>query len=106
MSNENNNKKKMNFLYKIAFILSLMCVPLLVISIIVAYLQEQPEWSVLFSASGAFLAFVGIILGMLSKPKKPKKKRRRKKRTEEAQQPPEPQLEQETQLPAEQEPVE
>lgn len=103
MSNANNNKKKMNFLYKIAFILSLMCIPLLVISIIVAYLQEQPEWSVLFSASGAFLAFVGIILGMLSKPKK---KRRRKKRTEEAQQPPEPQLEQETQLPAEQEPVE
>ena len=91
MSKKNKNKKKMNFLYKIAFILSLMCIPLLVISLIVAYAQEQPGWSVLFSGSGAFLAFIGIILGMVSKPKKPKKKRRRKKRKEEADMTSEPQ---------------
>ncbi len=72
------NKRRMNFLYKISFILSLLCLPLLVISMIVAYLFEEPEFSVIFSASGAFLAFLGIILGMCSKPKKPKKKKRKK----------------------------
>ena len=77
------SKKKMNFLYKIAFILSLTSLPLLVISLIVAYLQDKPEWSILFSASGAFLAFVGIILGMCSKPKKPKKKKKRRKKQQE-----------------------
>lgn len=76
-------KKKMNFLYKIAFILSLTSVPLLVIALIVAYLQEKPEWSILFSAPGAFLAFLGIILGMCSKPKKPKKKKKRRKQEQE-----------------------
>ena len=72
------NKRRMNFLYKISFILCLLCLPLLVISMIVAYLFEEPEFSVIFSASGAFLAFLGIILGMCSKPKKPKKKKRKK----------------------------
>ena len=71
------NKRRMNFLYKISFILCLLCLPLLVISMIVAYLFEEPEFSVIFSASGAFLAFLGIILGMCSKPKKPKKKKRK-----------------------------
>ena len=68
-------KRKMNFLYKISFILCLLCLPLLVISMIVAYLFEEPELSVIFSGSGAFLAFLGIIPAMLSKPKKPKKKK-------------------------------
>ena len=72
------NKRRMNFLYKISFILCLLCLPLLVISMIVAYLFEEPEFSVIFSASGAFLAFLGIILGMCSKPKKPRKKKRKK----------------------------
>ena len=72
------NKRRMNFLYKISFILCLLCLPLLVISMIVAYLFEEPEFSVIFTASGAFLAFLGIILGMCSKPKKPKKKKRKK----------------------------
>ena len=72
------NKRRINFIYKISFILCLLCLPLLVISMIVAYLFEEPEFSVIFSASGAFLAFLGIILGMCSKPKKPKKKKRKK----------------------------
>lgn len=70
------NKKRMNFLYKISFIISLMCVPLLVLSMLFAYLWENQTVSIIFSASGAALALIGIILGMLSKPKKPGKKKR------------------------------
>ncbi|MED9968867.1 MAG: hypothetical protein UFA98_02490 [Ruminococcus sp.] len=68
-------KRKMNFLYKISFILCLLCLPLLALSVLVAYVFDEPEFSVVFSGAGAFLAFLGIILGMLSKPKKPKKKK-------------------------------
>ena len=62
--------KKMNFLYKISFILLILCIPLFIISLIVAYLLEIQYLSILFSAGGAFLAFIGIILTMFSKPKK------------------------------------
>ena len=65
---------KMNFLYKTAFILLVICIPLFLIAIAVAYLLEEIYLSAIFSAGGAFLAFVGIILAMLSKPKKVKKK--------------------------------
>lgn len=64
--------KKMNFLYKIAFILLLLCIPLLLLATAVAYLQNEIYYSAVFSAGGAFLAFVGIILAMFSKPKKSK----------------------------------
>ena len=67
-------KNKMNALYKISFIFSLACIPLLVAAIIIAYVFEGTGLSIIFSASGALLAFVGIILGLLSKPKSDKSK--------------------------------
>ena len=60
---------KMNFLYKISLVLLILCIPLFVVSIIVAYLLGQTYISIIFSAGGALLAFVGIILAMFSKPK-------------------------------------
>lgn len=65
---------KMNFLYKIAFILLMLCIPLFLTATVVAYLLEEIYFSAVFSAGGAFLAFVGIILVMFSKPKKIKEK--------------------------------
>ena len=61
-------KQKMNVLFKIAFIL------LILASIIIAYAFDSEKWSAITSASGVLLATVGIILGMLSKPKKVKLK--------------------------------
>ena len=68
-------KQKMNFLYKIGFILLMLCIPMLVGAIITDYLFERTYFSAVFSAGGAFLAFIGIILTMFSKPKKPKEKK-------------------------------
>lgn len=62
-------KNKMNALYKISFIFSLACVPLLITAIIIAYLLGNVELSIYFSAGGALIAFAGIILGLLSKPR-------------------------------------
>lgn len=66
--------KKMNVLFKIAFILLCICIPLLIAGIVVAYLFGKLNFSAVFTGSGCVLCFVGIILAMLSKPKKPKKK--------------------------------
>ncbi len=63
-------KQKMNVLFKIAFILLIICVLLILASIIIAYAFDSEKWSAITSASGVLLATVGIILGMLSKPKK------------------------------------
>ena len=79
---QNPNKRKMNFLYKISFIISLLCVPLLVLSLIFAYKFEKTLLANIFSGSGVLLAFIGIILAMCSKPKKIKPKKRRKKKAE------------------------
>lgn len=62
----------MNGLYKTGFILLMVCIAMLIAAIIVAYLFEKPYFSAVFSAGGAFLAFLGIIFVMLSKPKKGK----------------------------------
>ncbi len=67
------NGNKMNGLYKTGFILLLVCIPMFLAALVVAYLLEEIYLSVIFSGGGAFLAFVGIILTMFSKPKKPKK---------------------------------
>ena len=67
-------KQKMNVLFKIAFILLIICVLLILASIIIAYAFDSEKWSAITSASGVLLASVGIILGMLSKPKKVKLK--------------------------------
>ena len=75
-------KRKMNFLYKTAFILLMLCIPLLVMSQVVAYGLDYPDQSVVFSASGCFLAFLGIIFAMCSKAKKPKERKKRRKKQE------------------------
>lgn len=72
---------KMNGLFKAGFIILLLCIPMFLAALAVAYILEEVYFSAIFSAGGAFLAFVGIILVMFSKPKKfkPKKIRRNKK---------------------------
>lgn len=65
---------KMNFLYKIAFIILMLAIPLTLCAAATAYLFEQVYLSAVFSAGGAFLMFVGIILAMFSKPKKSREK--------------------------------
>ena len=69
-------KRKMNGLYKTAFILMLVAAVLFIIATIVAYALERPYFSAVFSCNGAFLAFLGIIFATCSKPKKPKKRKR------------------------------
>ena len=65
-------KRKMNGLFKTGFILLMVCIAMLIAAIIVAYLFGRPYFSAVFSAGGAFLAFLGIIFVMLSKSKKEK----------------------------------
>ncbi|MGN0501316.1 MAG: hypothetical protein ACI4HN_00165 [Ruminococcus sp.] len=65
-------KRKMNGLFKTGFILLMVCIAMLIAAIIVAYLLGKPYFSAVFSAGGAFLAFLGIMFVMLSKPKKEK----------------------------------
>ena len=63
----------MNGLYKTAFILMLVAAVLFIVATIVAYALERPYFSAVFSCSGAFLAFLGIIFATCSKPKKRKR---------------------------------
>lgn len=65
-------KRKMNGLYKTAFILMLVAAVLFIVATIVAYALERPYFSAVFSCSGAFLAFLGIIFATCSKPKNAK----------------------------------
>lgn len=65
-------KQKMNVLFKIAFILLVICVVMIFASIIIAYAFDSEKWSAICSGCGVLLATVGIILAMFSKPKKPK----------------------------------
>lgn len=62
----------MNGLFKTGFILLMVCIAMLIAAIITAYLFEQTYFSAVFSAGGAFLAFLGIIFVMMSKPIKEK----------------------------------
>ncbi|MCQ2513645.1 MAG: hypothetical protein MJ089_00950 [Ruminococcus sp.] len=63
---------KMNGLYVAGFIILFLCLPLFFAGIIVAYLFEEIYLSAIFTAGGSFLALLGIIFTMLSKPKKKK----------------------------------
>lgn len=65
-------KRKMNGLYLTGFILLMVCIAMLIAAIITAYLLERPIFSAVFSTGGAFLALLGIIFVMMSKPKKEK----------------------------------
>lgn len=67
-----NKPKKMNILFKLAFILLCISTALLSAGIFVAYALELTYLSAVFSGGGCVLCFAGIILAMLSKPKKPK----------------------------------
>lgn len=71
---------KMNWLYKIGFIILLLCIPMFLAALATAYIFEKVYFSAVFSAGGAFLAFLGIIFVMFSKPKKSKPKKIRKRR--------------------------
>ena len=64
--------KKMNGMFKTAFILMIICAVLLVASIVVSYALERTQIAVLIAVSGAVLCVVAIILAMFSKPKQPK----------------------------------
>ena len=59
-------KRKMNGLYKTAFILMLVVAVLFIVATIVAYALERPYFSAVFS-------FLGIIFATCSKPKKRKR---------------------------------
>ena len=69
---------KMNGLFKAGFIILLVCIPMFLMALVVAYIFEEIYLSAVFSAGGAFLAFLGIIFVMFSKPKKLKPKKARK----------------------------
>ena len=71
---------KMNGLFKAGFIILLVCIPMFLMSLAVAYIFEEIYLSAVFSAGGAFLAFLGIIFVMYSKPKKIKPKKAKRKR--------------------------
>lgn len=71
---------KMNGLFKAGLIILLVCIPMFLMSLVVAYIVEEIYLSAVFSAGGAFLAFLGIIFVMCSKPKKIKPKKVKKKR--------------------------
>lgn len=70
----------MNGLFKTGFIILLVCIPMFLMALVVSYIYKEIYLSAVFSAGGAFLAFLGIIFVMCSKPKKikPKKIKRRK----------------------------
>lgn len=63
------NKTKMNVLYKIAFILMLVCVVLLFLAGFLGYLIS-PDYALVLGGLGVALAFVAIVLASLSSPKK------------------------------------
>lgn len=65
---------KMNILYKISFILMLVCVVLLAVAMVFLLLIENTTAGVVISVAGVFLCLIAIILTMFSKPKAAKKK--------------------------------
>lgn len=69
-----NHAPKMNFLYKIGFILMLVCVALFTAAIIFLLVVENTTAGVILSVVGAALCLLAIILTMFSKPKPPKPK--------------------------------
>lgn len=71
---------KMNGLFKAGFIILLVCIPMFLMALVVAYIFEEIYLSAVFSGGGAFLAFLGIVFVMFSKPKKVKPKKARKRK--------------------------
>ena len=71
-----NKAPKMNFLYKIGFILMLVCLALFAASVRVLVILKKIELGVIIAVAGAFLCLIAIILTMFSKPKQPRKRLR------------------------------
>ena len=71
-----NKAPKMNFLYKISFILMLVCLALFAASVLVLVILKKIELGVIIAVAGAFLCLIAIILTMFSKPKQPRKRLR------------------------------
>lgn len=77
-------KVRMNFMYKIAFILFCIAFVLLVASMVICLVEDHPDsdsfYAILFSRISAGLAVLGVIFACVSKTKKPKVKKEKKKK--------------------------
>lgn len=65
-------KTKMNACYKIGFIFLLVCAALLAGALVFGYVLSNEKACMLMSIGGIVLAFAGLILVLVSKPKKQK----------------------------------
>lgn len=63
---------KMNVLYKIGFILMLVCIALFGAAVVMMLVLDNTVWGVAVAVAGVFLCLIAIILTMFSKPKTPK----------------------------------
>ena len=68
-----NKPPKMNVLYKIAFILMLVCVAAFAAALVLMVVFERKTLGVPVAVAGVTLCMVSIVLSLFSKPKKPKK---------------------------------
>ena len=68
-----NKPPKMNVLYKIAFILMLVCVAAFAAALVLMVVFESKRLGVPVAVAGVTLCMVSIVLSLFSKPKKPKK---------------------------------
>ncbi len=65
-------KTKMNACFKIGFIFLLVCAALLAGALVFGYVLSNDKACMLMSIGGIVLAFAGLILVLVSKPKKQK----------------------------------
>lgn len=76
--NKRRNKIKMNFLYKIGFILFVIAIGFLIAAMVICLVEDAIDHdsflAILFSIISASLAFLGIILTCISKEKPTKTK--------------------------------
>lgn len=68
-------KTKMNACFKIGFIFLLVCAALLAGALVFGYVLSNEKACMLMSIGGIVLAFAGLILVLVSKPKKQKNKK-------------------------------
>lgn len=77
-------KVRMNFMYKIAFVLFCIAFVLLVASMVICLVEDHPDsdsfYAILFSRISAGLAVLGVIFACVSKTKKPKVKKEKKQK--------------------------
>ncbi len=82
--NKRRNKIRMNFLYKIGFILFIIAIGFLITAMVICLVENSVDHdsflAILFSIISAALALLGIIFTCVSKEKSPKKRRVKSKR--------------------------